>query len=255
VWKSLKCVLSDEDLRLYKDSSSSSTAAVAVVAFADVDRVQGLPPQSSSSSSSDRPFLVEVVTKLGLSTVLSPRDEASQRALVLAIRTRLPSSVSFVRGVAQDAASAKGMDDLAASLSGLAVSAADAASLDAARAELADLLSRPSLAGTPLLVLANRDELYARPALALHAWPCAQVVAGKDAQAGGTWLGLGRGRGVGSQIRFAAITNFREPTLGSKDAPTRGTLVPDFLQSGSSAADFLNLPNNSVVELGSKIEI
>jgi len=91
----------------------------------------------------------------------------------------------------------------------------------------------------PLLVLANRDELYARPALALHAWPCAQVVAGKDAQAGGTWLGLGRGRGVGSQIRFAAITNFREPTLGSKDAPTRGTLVPDFLQSGSSAADFL----------------
>jgi UDP-glucuronate 4-epimerase len=65
----------------------------------------------------------------------------------------------------------------------------------------------------PLLVLANRDELYARPALALHAWPCAQVVAGKDAQAGGTWLGLGRGRGVGSQIRFAAITNFRPDVI------------------------------------------
>jgi uncharacterized protein with NRDE domain len=88
----------------------------------------------------------------------------------------------------------------------------------------------------PLLVLANRDEFYARPALALHAWPCGQVLAGKDAQAGGTWLGLGR---QGSQARFAAITNFREPTTARSDAPTRGTLVPDFLQSGSSAAEFL----------------
>jgi uncharacterized protein with NRDE domain len=91
----------------------------------------------------------------------------------------------------------------------------------------------------PLLVLANRDEFYARPALALHAWPCGQVLAGKDAQAGGTWLGLGRGLGLGSQSRFAAITNFREPATARRDAPTRGTLVPDFLQSGSSAAEFL----------------
>lgn len=91
----------------------------------------------------------------------------------------------------------------------------------------------------PLLVLANRDEFYARPALALHAWPCGQVLAGKDAQAGGTWLGLGRGLGLGSPSRFAAITNFREPATARSYAPTRGTLVPDFLQSGSSAAEFL----------------
>ena len=64
-------------------------------------------------------------------------------------------------------------------------------------------------------------------------------MAGKDAQAGGTWLGLGRGLGLGSQTRFAAITNFREPATVRSDAPTRGTLVPDFLQSGSSAAEFL----------------
>ena len=89
----------------------------------------------------------------------------------------------------------------------------------------------------PLLVLANRDEFYARPALALHAWPCGQVLAGKDAQAGGTWLGIGRG--LARQARFAAITNFREPATARSDAPTRGTLVPDFLQSGSSAAEFL----------------
>lgn len=90
----------------------------------------------------------------------------------------------------------------------------------------------------PLLVVANRDEFYARPALALHAWPGGQVLAGKDAQAGGTWLGLGLGR-QGSQIRFAAITNFREPASDRKDAPTRGALVPEFLQSGASAADYL----------------
>ena len=37
--------------------------------------------------------------------------------------------------------------------------AADPGSLDAARAELHDLLSRPSLAGTPLLVLGNKNDL------------------------------------------------------------------------------------------------
>ena len=36
---------------------------------------------------------------------------------------------------------------------------ADPGSLDAARAELHDLLSRPSLAGTPLLVLGNKNDL------------------------------------------------------------------------------------------------
>ena len=91
----------------------------------------------------------------------------------------------------------------------------------------------------PLLVLANRDEFYARPALALHTWPCGRVLAGQDAQAGGTWLGLGPGQGASRQARFAAITNFREPLLARNVAPTRGTLVPDFLQSDASAADFL----------------
>ena len=89
----------------------------------------------------------------------------------------------------------------------------------------------------PLLVLANRDEFYARPALALHAWPCGQVLAGQDAHAGGTWLGLGRS---GSRHRFAALTNFRGPASGRTDAPTRGALVPDFLKSDCSAEDFIN---------------
>jgi hypothetical protein len=88
-----------------------------------------------------------------------------------------------------------------------------------------------------LLVLANRDEFYARPALPVHAWPCGQVLAGQDAHAGGTWLGLGR---CGPRHRFAALTNFRDPASGRTDAPTRGTLVPDFLKSDCSAQDFIN---------------
>jgi hypothetical protein len=88
----------------------------------------------------------------------------------------------------------------------------------------------------PLLVLANRDEFYARPTLALHAWPCGQVLAGKDEQAGGTWLGLGS---QGPQFRFAAITNFRDLSLQRPDALSRGALVPEFLQSNESADVFL----------------
>ena len=37
--------------------------------------------------------------------------------------------------------------------------AADAAALDGARSELHDLLSRPALAGTPLLVLGNKNDV------------------------------------------------------------------------------------------------
>ena len=88
----------------------------------------------------------------------------------------------------------------------------------------------------PLLVLANRDEFYARPTLALHAWPCCQVLAGKDEHAGGTWLGLGS---QGPQFRFAAITNFRDLSRQRPDALSRGALVPEFLRSNQSADDFL----------------
>jgi len=89
----------------------------------------------------------------------------------------------------------------------------------------------------PLLVLANRDEFYARPTLALHAWPCGQVLAGKDEQAGGTWLGLGR---KGPKFRFATITNFRDLSQLRPNALSRGELVPDFLRSDESSDAFFN---------------
>ena len=45
------------------------------------------------------------------------------------------------------------------------------------------------------------------------------------------------------------------PTLGSGMASWREKLFAQMHHNASGAADFLNLPNNAVVELGSKIEI
>jgi len=86
----------------------------------------------------------------------------------------------------------------------------------------------------PLLLVANRDEFYARPSAALHAWQDAPIVAGRDLQAGGTWLGVSRSG------RMAALTNYRDPAMLRSDAPSRGELVSGFLQGDASAADYLS---------------
>jgi uncharacterized protein with NRDE domain len=86
----------------------------------------------------------------------------------------------------------------------------------------------------PLLLIANRDEFYARPAAPLAWWDDAPILAGRDLQAGGTWLGVSRSG------RLAALTNHRDPTRQRTDAPSRGELVSAFLQTNASAEDYLN---------------
>jgi uncharacterized protein with NRDE domain len=90
----------------------------------------------------------------------------------------------------------------------------------------------------PLLIAANRDEFYARPALGLHHWPGQGILAGQDLLAGGTWLGLGAGKGS-NQIRMAALTNYRDVTSQKSDAASRGHLTAAFLNSSVSAKDYL----------------
>lgn len=85
----------------------------------------------------------------------------------------------------------------------------------------------------PLLVVANRDEFYARPAAPLDWWDGADILAGRDLQAGGAWMGATR------TGRFAALTNYRDPRRHKAHAPSRGALVADFLAGGDSAADFV----------------
>jgi len=88
---------------------------------------------------------------------------------------------------------------------------------------------------TRLAVAANRDEFFARRAAPAAWWVDApDVLAGRDLEAGGTWLGVTR------KGRFAALTNFRDASAPKKDgAPSRGTLAADFLRGDATAADYV----------------
>lgn len=84
------------------------------------------------------------------------------------------------------------------------------------------------------IVIANRDEYHARSSAALAPWEeAADVLAGRDLQAGGTWFGMDRRRRIG------LVTNFREPARPRRNAPTRGRLVSDFLRAGDDAVRYL----------------
>ena len=90
---------------------------------------------------------------------------------------------------------------------------------------------------TPLIIAANRDEFYARPALLLHRWPDSSVLAGKDLQAGGTWLGMAE---VSGAVRIAALTNYRTSAGHRPDAQTRGHITTAFLNGTMSASAYLD---------------
>jgi uncharacterized protein with NRDE domain len=84
-----------------------------------------------------------------------------------------------------------------------------------------------------LVVAANRDEYHARPAAPLAKWaPPLSILAGRDLQAQGTWLGVDRAR------RLGVVTNFRELQRTQPGAPSRGELIPRYLGAGADAADF-----------------
>ncbi len=89
-------------------------------------------------------------------------------------------------------------------------------------------------AGMPLLVAANRDEWRERPAEPAHWWPDHPgLLAGRDLQAGGTWMGVTRAG------RFAAVTNYRDPSERRSTARSRGGIVTEFLLGEDSPAHFL----------------
>lgn len=78
----------------------------------------------------------------------------------------------------------------------------------------------------PIVVAANRDEFHRRPTAAAHWWADRpQLLAGRDLEAHGTWLGITR------DGQIAALTNFRAPDQVKRDAPSRGRLVVEMLAS------------------------
>lgn len=86
----------------------------------------------------------------------------------------------------------------------------------------------------PLVIAANRDEFFARPTQAAQFWPeQPDLLAGRDLEQGGTWMG------VTAAGRIAAITNFRDGTRPRGSGKrSRGLLVRDFLTSTMDADAF-----------------
>ncbi|MGZ5063156.1 MAG: NRDE family protein [Usitatibacter sp.] len=84
-------------------------------------------------------------------------------------------------------------------------------------------------AAFPLVVAANRDEWRDRPTEPARWWSeHPELLAGRDLRAGGTWMGITR------EGRFAAVTNFRDPSDRRSTARSRGGLVTEFLLGSES---------------------
>jgi len=80
-----------------------------------------------------------------------------------------------------------------------------------------------------LLLAGNRDEFHARPSAPLARWEDAPILAGRDLEAGGTWLG------VTDAGRCCAVTNVRDPRDPQLGA-SRGLLATDYLAGDADAA-------------------
>ena len=85
-----------------------------------------------------------------------------------------------------------------------------------------------------LAVVANRDEFHARPSAPADYWSdYPDVFAGRDLEAGGTWLGTTRSG------RFAALTNYRDPSQFERKRRSRGELPREFLTGGAPPLPWL----------------
>ncbi|MEP6733913.1 MAG: NRDE family protein [Chryseolinea sp.] len=85
-----------------------------------------------------------------------------------------------------------------------------------------------------LIVAGNRDEFYSRPTIAADYWDDAtDILAGRDLEAGGTWMGVSRAG------KISMLTNYRDPQHIDPKAPSRGLLVSDFLKGDESGDDYL----------------
>lgn len=86
----------------------------------------------------------------------------------------------------------------------------------------------------PLIFAANRDEHHERSTRSARFWDdYPNILAGKDLQAGGTWMGINK------KGEFSAITNYRDPSIEKENPPSRGQLVLDFLKNDDDSSSYL----------------
>lgn len=86
-----------------------------------------------------------------------------------------------------------------------------------------------------LIVVANRDEYYERPTKSAHFWEDEpNILAGRDLLQKGTWLGISK------EGRFAAITNYRDPSMPETGRYSRGEIIRKYLTRGIEPESFMN---------------
>ena len=97
----------------------------------------------------------------------------------------------------------------------------------------------------PLVLIANRDESYARASRAAAFWEGeAGILGGRDLEKGGTWLGINR------HGRFAAVTNYRDGLVEKSSSRSRGLLVSEYLQQTGCVEDYLQHSIDSADQYG-----
>lgn len=86
-----------------------------------------------------------------------------------------------------------------------------------------------------LILAANRDEFHGRPSQEAHWWPDApEMLAGRDLQAGGTWLA------VNKSGRFATVTNYREQQRARGGLQSRGEIAINFVAGSDDALTYVS---------------
>ena len=92
-----------------------------------------------------------------------------------------------------------------------------------------------------LIFASNRDEFYQRNTAPAQYWDNApNILAGKDLEAGGTWMGINKNG------RFTALTNYRDLKNLKTQAPSRGKLTLDYLQGNESPQEYLEQIFNNI---------
>lgn len=84
------------------------------------------------------------------------------------------------------------------------------------------------------ILAGNRDEFYQRKTAPATFWKDEpSIVAGRDLEAGGTWLGMNKNG------RISMVTNYRDLRNVKTSAPSRGHLVSNFLASNEGGESYL----------------
>jgi len=96
-----------------------------------------------------------------------------------------------------------------------------------------------------LALIANRDELHARPTAPVGFDPDASdVYGGRDLQAGGSWLQ------ASTRGRLAAVTNVRAGLVAEQSPRSRGALVREFVRGDLDAPTYVSALQSTAQDYG-----